>query len=99
MIIYEVTVKVGKHIAGEFERYMIEQHIPDVLRTGAFTSANFLLTADGQYQTRYAAKSRDELERYYNENADALRLDVSSRFPEGLEFSRREWDMIRTWKC
>ena len=99
MIIYEVTVKVGEHIAGEFERYMIEQHIPDVLRTGSFTSANFLLTSDGLYQTRYAAKSRDELERYYNENADDLRQDVASRFPQGLEFSRREWDMVRTWKC
>ena len=99
MIIYEVTAKVGEHIAGEYERFMIEQHIPDVLKTGAFTSANFLMTADGLYQTRYAAKSRDDLERYFNDNADVLRKDVLGRFPQGIEFSRREWDMIRTWKC
>lgn len=99
MIIYEVTAKVGAHISDEYERYMIERHIPDVLRTGAFTSANFLLNADGLYQTRYAARTRDDLDRYFNENADLLRQDVLKRFPAGIEFSRREWDMIRTWKC
>ena len=99
MIIYEVTAKVGEHIASEFERFMIEQHIPDVLATGAFTSANFLLGPDGLYQTRYGCTSRDELDRYFNEHADELRKGVASRFPQGIEFSRREWDMIRTWKC
>ncbi len=99
MIIYEVTAKVGAHIADEYERYMIEQHIPDVLRTGAFTSANFLMNAEGLYQTRYAAVDRDALDRYFDENADVLRQEVLKRFPEGIEFSRREWNMIRTWKC
>ena len=98
MIIYEVTAKVGDHLSGEYERYMIEQHIPDVLNTGAFTSANFLLGSDGLYQIRYAAKSRDELQRYFNEYADELRKDLLGRFPQGIELSRREWDMIRTWK-
>jgi hypothetical protein len=99
MIIYEVTAKVGEHIADEYERFMIEQHIPNVLRTGAFTSASFLFTEDGLYQTRYAAESRDALDRYFDENADILRQDVISRFPQGIEFSRREWNLVRTWKC
>jgi hypothetical protein len=99
MIIYEVTAKVGPHIADEYERCMIEQHIPDVLRTGAFTSANFLMNADGLYQARYAAVDRDALDRYFEESADLLRQDVLKRFPQGIEFSRREWNMIRTWKC
>jgi hypothetical protein len=99
MIIYEVTAKVGAHIADEYERYMIEQHIPDVLQTGAFTSANFLMNADGFYQTRYGARDHDALDRYLGESADVLRKDVLQRFPQGIEFTRREWNLIRTWKC
>ena len=99
MIVYEVTIKVGEHIADEFERYMREQHIPEVIRTGAFTSANFLYADGGLYQTRYGAKNRDDLERYLDEHSALLRQDVLNRFPSGLEFTRHEWNMIQTWKC
>jgi len=98
MIIYEVTVKVGEHIADEFERYMREQHIPEVMRTGAFISAGFLYADGGLYQTRYGAKTRADLERYFNDHADLLRQDVLKRFPSGLEFTRHEWNSIQTWK-
>ena len=99
MIIYEVTAKVGGHLSGEYERYMIEQHIPDVLRTGAFTSASFLLGADGLYQARYASQNREALDRYLDETAPLLRQDVLDRFPDGIELARRDWDLIKTWKC
>src|ERR1041385_884192 len=98
MIIYEVTAKVGSHLAGEYERYMREQHIPDVLRTGAFTSASFLFTDDGLYQTRYGAQDREALDRYLDDSAGLLRQDVLKRFPQGIEFTRHEWNLIQTWK-
>ena len=98
MIIYEVTAKVGTHLADEYERYMRDQHIPDVLRTGAFKSASFLYTEDGLYQTRYGAEKRDALEKYFDESSGLLRQDVLKRFPQGVEFIRREWNLIQTWK-
>jgi hypothetical protein len=99
MVIYEVTAKVGSHLADEFERFMIEQHIPDVLRKGAFTSASFLMDSDGLYQARYIAQSRDALDDYISESASQLRKEMHDRFPQGVELSRREWNLIKTWKC
>jgi hypothetical protein len=99
MVIYEVTAKVGSHLADEFERFMTEQHIPDVLRTGAFTSASFLLGSDGLYQARYTAQDRDALETYFNESSAQLRKEMLDRFPQGVELTRQEWNLIKTWKC
>ena len=99
MVTYEVTAKVGNHLSGEYERYMRDQHIPDVLETGAFTSASFQMSDDGLYQMRYEPASREALEGYLNEHATRLRKDLLGRFPDGIEFSRHEWDLIQTWKC
>jgi hypothetical protein len=99
MIIYEVTAKVGSHLTDEFERYMRDQHIPDVLGTGAFRSASFSVSEGGGYQIRYEAKGPDDLDRYIDESAPLLRKDVQDRFPTGLELTRNVWSTIRTWKC
>jgi len=99
MIKYEVTAKVGAHLAGEYERFMIEQHIPDVMATGAFTSASLEMTSDGLYRVCYVAENREKLESYLNEQSTQLRKDFSGRFPDGVELSRKEWETIRTWKC
>jgi hypothetical protein len=99
MITYEVTAKVGSHLAGEYEQYMTELHIPDVLATGAFQEAAFLMTNDGLYRTTYVAENSEKLEFYLNEHSTRLRKDLLNRFPEGIELSRNEWETIRTWKC
>lgn len=98
MVIYEITAKVGSHLAGEYERFMREQHIPDVLATGAFDMAGFTFSDDGYYQVRFRARSREALENYLNEHAPRLRKDFLGRFPEGIELQRREWNPIQTWK-
>jgi hypothetical protein len=98
MTIYEVTARVGDHLSGEFERYMIEQHIPDVLATGAFLGATLDLADDGFYRVSYVARSEEELDTYLNEHSPALRKDLAGRFPDGIELSRKRWTTIRTWK-
>jgi hypothetical protein len=99
MITYEVTAKVGSHLAGEYERYMIEQHVPDVLATGAFISASLDMTGDGLYRVCYVAENIEKLDAYLNEYSTELRKDFSGRFPDGIELSRKQWETIRTWKC
>jgi hypothetical protein len=99
MIIYEVTAKVGEHLSSEYERFMIEQHVPDVLATGAFKSASLDMTADGLYRVCYIAEDREALESYLNEHSTELRKAFSSRFSDGVEVVRKEWETIRTWKC
>ena len=97
MVTYEITAKVGKHLAGEYEQYMRERHIPDLLETGAFHHAQFSVCGDELYQVRYEAKSREDLDIYLNLHAARFRTDFLRRFPEGVELSRREWDIVQTW--
>src|SRR5512144_1891778 len=94
MLIYEVTATVEASVRGDFERYMAERHIPDVLGTGKFVAA-FFAGSDGLYRIGYHCDSREDLESYYAGNAAALRADVAERFPAGIELSRKELDIIR----
>ena len=94
MLIYEVTALVEASVRTEFERYMAERHIPDVLATGKFAAA-FFAGSDGLYRIGYHCDSRELLEAYYAENAAALRADVGERFPRGIELSRKELDIVK----
>jgi hypothetical protein len=94
MLIYEVTAAVDAAIRDEFERFMAEQHIPDVLATGKFAAA-FFAGSDGLYRIGYHCDSREMLEAYYAGNATALRADVAERFPTGIELSRNELEIIK----
>jgi hypothetical protein len=94
MLIYEVTAVVAGAVREEFERFMAERHIPDVLATGKFAAA-FFAGSDGLYRIGYHCNSRDDLETYYAEHAAALRADVAERFPTGIELSRKELDIVK----
>jgi uncharacterized protein DUF4286 len=97
MIIYEVTAVVEARLAEAYERYMRQQHIPDVLATGCFQSADFASAAPGRYRMRYEASTDDDLERYLATHAARLREDAASRFPEGVVLSREVWTAIQRW--
>jgi len=49
-VVYEVTAVVEHDLAEEWERYMRERHIPDVLATGWFTRATLVRTQGGRYR-------------------------------------------------
>lgn len=94
MLIYEVTAVVEAAVREEFERFMAERHIPDVLATGKFAAA-FFAGNDGLYRIGYHCDSREDLESYYAENAPALREDVIEKFPSGIELSRKDLDIVK----
>jgi len=97
MIIYEVTAVVEAHLAEAYERYMRQHHIPDVLASGCFQSADFASAAPGRYRMRYGASTDADLERYLATHAARLREDAASRFPEGVVLSREVWTAIQRW--
>ena len=94
MLIYEVTAVVEAELVAEYEKYMVEQHIRDVLATGSFSAAYFA-GSDGVYRIGYHCDSREDLETYYTEHAAALRADFAAHFPNGIELSRKELDIIK----
>lgn len=94
---YEVSVEVPEGRAAEFVEYMTERHIAEVVATGCFRGASFVTSGEGHFRTTYEAGSRDDLERYLREHADALRHDFLERFPHEVRVSREVWIELRRW--
>ena len=97
-ITYEITATVRPELRADYEQYMIDRHIPDLLDTGAFEGATFSRSSDGRYRIRYEAISREALDQYLYEHASRLRQHFTDTFPDGVELSREEWQMIHNWE-
>ncbi len=88
MIVYNVTVKIDASRADEWLAWMRQEHIPEVVATGLFTSYRLcrIMVDDedgGQtFATQYACASRDLFDRYVSEFAPALRDKQRARFSD-----------------
>jgi hypothetical protein len=96
-VVYEVTARVDDALAYDYERFMIETHIPDVVRTGCFLHARLDQGGEGQYRAAYHAASQVEVDRYLADFAPALREHMTARFPTGVTLSRRIWVERARW--
>ena len=96
-VTYEVTARVDDALAYDYERFMIETHMPEVVRTGCFLHARFDQGGEGQYRAAYHAASQAEVDRYLADFAPALRERLTARFPTGLTLSRRVWSARTQW--
>jgi hypothetical protein len=97
MVTYEITATVRGDLIDRYERFMRERHIPDLLATGHFAAATFERSQPGRYRIRYEAGSRTALHRYVSEHAPRLRAHLQGEFPEGIELTREEWDIVQSW--
>ncbi len=88
MLIYNVTSGVDKAIELEWLLWMKETHIPEVLRTEMFVGHRLykVLASEDEgtvsYAVQYSAVSLDQIEKYLENFAPALREDVQKRFGE-----------------
>jgi hypothetical protein len=98
-LVYEVTAVVELGMVEEWERYMRERHIPDVLATGCFTRASLARASGGRFLIRYHVASRADLERYLAEAAPALRAEFSARYPGGVALTRETWELVHAWEA
>lgn len=86
MIIYNVTVKVDKSIVEEWLRWMRQEHIPDLMKTGLFVDAKLcrLLEqdeTDGKtYVAQYFLDSMEHYNSYIAEHAPRMRDKGFKRF-------------------
>jgi hypothetical protein len=79
MVIYNVTINIDEDIHDRWLEWMQNEHIPDMLATGKFIKA--LMTrvlvqeemGGCTYSVQYTAKSKEMLQRYYEEDAELLR--------------------------
>ena len=86
MIIYNVTIKIDWSIAADWEKWMKEEHIPELLETGCFDKHQLvrLLQVDETegptYATQYYASSLTKYDHYLQHHAPDLRKKVSEKW-------------------
>ncbi|HUC81580.1 MAG TPA: DUF4286 family protein [Flavisolibacter sp.] len=79
MIIYNVTIKVEESIASAWLNWLLNEHIPEVMSTGCFSSHKVvrLLEVDETegptYAIQYNADSKADYNRYIQLHAPGMR--------------------------
>ncbi|SFN51448.1 protein of unknown function [Bizionia echini] len=100
MIIYNVTINIENNLHEDWLNWMKTDHIPKVLATGNFKEAKLTRVLIEEemggvtYSVQYRAHSRENLENYYKNNADALRLEGLKKFGEKMLAFRTELEII-----
>ena len=91
MIIYNVTLSVNPDIESEFIKWLNENHIPEVLETKLFISAElFRIIEDletkthNSYAVQYRLNSWEDLEEYQNVYAAALQQKTREKYGENV---------------
>lgn len=86
MIIYNVTTHVEHSVHDAWVKWMQEEHIPEVMKTGCFAKYQFvkLLEADetegATYAVQYYAESKAAYNRYLSIYAAKLRQTVTEKW-------------------
>ena len=94
--IYEVTAELDDASrANEFEGYMAEEHVPDVLATGCFAAAFFARAEGNKYVFGYHVNTPEDMQRYLDNYAAKLRDDVVQHFGDSVATSRRTLDIVK----
>ena len=101
MFIYNVTIKADAAIAAAWERWMLDEHMPELLATGLFTECRLSRLADlddddsnPTYSAQYTCASRAEYERYIAGHSAAMRQKGLDKFGGGFVAFRSVMDVL-----
>ena len=101
MFIYNVTVKTDAAISTAWERWMLDEHMPELLATGLFTECRLCRLADNDddddsatYSAQYTCASRAEYEQYIAKWAPQMRQRGLDRFGSGFVAFRSVMDVL-----
>lgn len=97
MVIYEITAFVQANLVEAYEKYMRGRHIPDLLETKYFRAVYFTRTTGNRYRIQYQAYDEAALDEYLKTEAERLRADFITHFPEGIEVAREVWEVVEVW--
>lgn len=87
MYIYNVTINVDPSIHDEWLKWMQEEHIPDVLKTGCFIDSRMLkvLHVDDEgatYSVQYTFLNWSDIEEYRAKHAPRLQKAGHDKFKD-----------------
>lgn len=87
MIVYNVTCNVGSQMAEEWLKWMLEEHIPEVMQTGCFTESKILkLLTDADdnegvnYAIQYTADSLEMYQQYRDQFGPILQAKTKEKY-------------------
>ena len=87
MILYNITINIEDEAHDQWLKWMRQTHIPDVMNTGMFTHFKMykLLTnsednTGTNYAIQYFCESAEKFQKYEQDFAPALRLEVEKYF-------------------
>ncbi|MFP2996955.1 DUF4286 family protein [Spongiivirga sp. MCCC 1A20706] len=104
MIIYNVTINIEESVHNEWMDWMKNEHIPDMLATGKFSSAKMckVLVEEEMggitYSVQYTTQNKKILQAYYDEDAPRLREEGMKRFAGKFVAFRTELEIISEHK-
>jgi hypothetical protein len=81
MIVYNITLKVAWSIQKEWQEWILNKHIPDVLATGQFDTGRLFRLLDQDesegptFVAQYATSSMERYQKYMIEFAPSLQDD------------------------
>lgn len=99
MYIYNVTINIDNSVHAEWLVW-IQEHIQKVLATGYFLSAKMtqvLVEEEMEgftYSIQYTAKTSEDLDNYYKNDAEKLRGDALLKFADKMLAFRTELKVI-----
>jgi hypothetical protein len=103
MIIYNVTIKVANEIVADWQKWMKEIHLKDMMATGKFLGYRMCkleqITDDDDSSTfvvQYECNSMAEYDAYIKDDSEAMRQDGVIRFGNQFIAFRTIMDVIAT---
>lgn len=87
MFIYNVTINIDPSVHDEWLKYMQEEHIPDVMKTGCFVDNRMLKVLNVEdegttYSIQYTFLNMSDMEEYKAKHAPRLQKEVMDRYKD-----------------
>ena len=87
MYLYNVTLILDDAAADEWQQWMQEKHIPEVMATGKFLSNRLLKVVDSPNEgvtfcAQYVAETLEDYDSYQSDFAPALQHELNERFKD-----------------
>jgi hypothetical protein len=85
MFIYNVTLSVDKSAHDEWLKWMLEEHIPDVMKTKCFVDCRMLKVLNVEdegvtYSVQYTFLEMSDMEEYQAKHAARLQKEALDKF-------------------
>ncbi len=101
MYIYNVTINIDESIHDKWLNWMKDIHIPEMLKTGKFNKALMSQVMVNEemggvtYSVQYTCDSKENLEKYYLEDAQKMREEGHKLFKNKFGAFRTEMKVIK----